>query len=182
MNLLPEENKILFKKYYLKRFFAVFGVLIFSIIAVGSIVLMPMYSLILSHKSDLKAELAAYLKKDAELADSVAALEIKKLNNRLNFAENYGKDKKLSGIFKNILVQKNSGIKITFFSYEKGAKQDDKDKVFLSGKAKKRDDLITFESRLKKELRVSEVISPVSNLIKEKDSDFSLTLYIQNEK
>ena len=38
---------------------------------------MPMYSLILSHKSDLKAELAAYLKKDAELAGSAAALEIK---------------------------------------------------------------------------------------------------------
>ena len=63
MNLLPEENKILFKKYYLKRFFAVFGVLIFSIIAVGSIVLMPMYSLILSHKSDLSAELGGLFKK-----------------------------------------------------------------------------------------------------------------------
>ena len=61
----------------------------------------------------------------------------------------------------------------------KGAKQDDKDKV-LSDKAKKRDDLIT-ESRLKKELRVSEVISPVSNLIKEKIPIFLDFIY-SNEK
>lgn len=182
MNLLPEENKILFKKYYLRKFFTVLGILIFSTIAVGNIVLIPMYSIILSYKSDLSAELAAYLKKDADLAGSASALEIKKLNNRLNFVENYGNDKKLSVIFKDILDQKNSGIKITFFSYEKSKKQGDKDKVSLSGKAKKRDDLIVFENRLKKELVVGEVVSPVSNLIKDKDSDFSLTLYIQNEK
>ena len=50
MNLLPEENKILFKKYYLKRLFAVLGVLIISIIAAGGVILMPTYSLILSYK------------------------------------------------------------------------------------------------------------------------------------
>ena len=62
MNLLPEENKILFKKYYLRRLFVVLGVLIFSIVAIGSIVLAPMHSLILSYKSDLNRELA-YSKK-----------------------------------------------------------------------------------------------------------------------
>ena len=97
-----------------------------------------MYSLILSHKSDLKAELAAYLKKDAELAGSAAALEIKKLNNRLNFAENYGKDKKLSGIFKNILVQKNSGIKITFFLMKKAQNKTIKIKFSCPARQKKR--------------------------------------------
>ena len=63
MNLLPEENKILFKKYYLRRLFAVFAVLIFSIIVAGTIVLIPMYSLILSYKSDLNGEPAAHSKR-----------------------------------------------------------------------------------------------------------------------
>ena len=88
MNFLPEENKILFKKYYLRKLLTVFGVLIFSVVAVGIIILIPMYSLILSYKKDLSRELSVYLKKDAELANSAAALEIKKLNSRLDFVRN----------------------------------------------------------------------------------------------
>lgn len=182
MNLLPEENKILFKKYYLKRLFIIFGILIFSMIAAGGAVLTPMYSLMLSYKNDLNKELAIYSKKDAELADSAAALEIKKLNNRLNFAEKMFKTKKLSLIFKKILDEKNQGVKITNFFYEKGKEQGGEDKVFLSGVAQKRDDLVFFEDRLKKYWGDSKVVSPVSNLINEKDFVFSLTLYIQNEK
>jgi len=182
MNLLPEENKILFKKYYLKRLLAVFAVLIFSAAAAGIIILMPMHSLILSYKRDLSRELAVYLKKDAELANSAAALEIKKLNSRLDFVEKMSKDKGLNLIFKNILDKKNSGVKITYFSYEKGKEPNGEDKVYLSGKSKKRDEFLVFENRLKKELGDGKVVSPVSNLINEKDFDFSLVLNIKNEK
>ena len=189
MNLLPEENKILFKKYYLRRLFAVFGVLIFSIIAIGGVVLIPMHSFILSYKSDLRAELAAYSKKDAKMADSAAALEIKKLNSRLDFVEEMSKSKGLNAIFKKILDNKNPGVKIDSFSYEKGAISKikdktsmDEDKIFLYGKAQKREDLFLFERQLKKEMENSRIVSPVSNLINEKNFDFSLVLYIQNEK
>src|SRR3989344_3561519 len=134
MNLLPKENKILFKKYYLRRLFVVFSFLIFSAIVAGIIVLIPMHLFILSHK-------------------------------------------------------KNSGVKITSFSYEKGntSKIKDKvsiddDKISLYGKARKRDDLLLFENQLKKEWGDQKIVSPVSNLINEKDLDFSLTLYIQIEK
>lgn len=160
----------------------IFGILIFSMIAAGGAVLTPMYSLILSHKKDLNKELAVYSKKDAELADSAATLEIKKINNRLDFAEKMFKTKKLSLIFKKILDEKNTGVKITNFSYEKGKEQGGEDKVFLSGMAKKRDDMVFFEDRLKKYWGNGKVVSPISNLINEKDFVFSLTLYIQNEK
>ena len=189
MNLLTEENKIIFKKYYLKRLFAIFGILIFSIIAAGSVVLIPMHSLILSYKNDLSAELGVSSKKDAELGDIFATLEIKKLNNRLSFVEKMSQTKKLNLIFKNIIDIKNSGVKITYFFYEKGKVSKikdkvsaEKDKISLNGKAKKREDLILFENRLKEDMGDSNVVSPVSNLINEKDFDFSLTLYIQNEK
>lgn len=189
MNLLPEENKILFKKYYLRRLFVIFGILIFSIVVAGSIILIPMYLFVSSYKSDLSSKLATYLKKDTELADNTAAPEIKKLNNQLVFLAGAENNKKLNTIFKNILDKKNSGVKITSFSYEKGktSKIKDKisteeDKIFLYGKAQKREDLLLFESQLKKERGDQKVISPISNLIDEKDLDFSLTLYIKNEK
>src|SRR3989344_7733944 len=189
MNLLPEENKILFKKYYLRRLFVFFSFLIFSAVAAGVAVLIPMYLLILSYKSDLSAESSAYFKKDAKSADNAAALEIEKLNNRLDFLEKAENDKKLNVIFKNIFDKKNSGVKITFFSYEKGdaSKIKDKvsiddDKISLYGKARKRDDFLLFENQLKKEWGDKKIISPVSNLINEKHLDFSFVLYIQNEK
>jgi len=189
MNLLPEENKILFKKYYLKKLSAVWGGLIFSIIVAGIIILIPMYSFILSYKKDLNGRLAVYLKKDAEPANSAAALEIKKLNNRLDFLQKTENNKKLNVIFKNIFDKKNPGAEIAFFSYEKGnvSKIEDKisiddDKISLRGKARKREDLLLFEGQLKKEWGDQKVVSPVSNLINEKDLDFSLILYIQNEK
>jgi len=178
MNLLPEENKILFKKYYLKRLSVVLGVLIFSIVAVGIIILIPMYSFILSYKKNLNGELAVYLKKDAELANSAAVLEIKKLNSRLDFVEKISKAKRLNPVFKNIFDKKNSGVKITYFSYEKGDKADGEDKISLSGEAETRDEFIIFENRLKKELGDGKVFSPVSNLINEKDFNFSLILDI----
>src|SRR3989344_4703868 len=177
MNLLPEENKILFKKYYLRRLFIVFVFLFFSAVFAGIIVLIPTHLLISSHKNDLSAESAAYLKKEVKSADNAAALEIEKLNNRLDFLE------------KAVFDKKNSGVKITSFSYEKGnvSKIKDKistddDKISLYGKARKREDLLIFEGQLKKEWGDQKVVSPVSNLINEKDLDFSLILYIQNEK
>ena len=182
MNLLPEENKILFKKHYLRRLSVIFAVLIFSAAVAGTIILMPMYSLILSYKKDLSRELAVYLKKDAELADSATALEIKKLNSRLDFVGKMSKAKGLNLIFKNILDKKNLGVKITYFSYEKSKNPDGEDKMYLSGKSKTRDDFLFFENRLKKELGDGKVVSPVSNLINEKDFDFSLVLNIKNEK
>jgi len=182
MNFLPEENKILFKKYYLRKLLAVFGVLIFSAVAVGIIILIPMYSLTLSYRKDLSRELAVYLKKDAELANSAAALEIKKLNSRLDFVEKMSKTKGLNPIFKNILDKKNPGVKLTRLSYEKGKEPDGEDKVSLYGKSETRDGFLVFENRLKEELGDGKVVSPVSNLINEKDFDFSLILNIKNEK
>ena len=164
-----------------KSLLAVFAVLIFSAAAAGIIILMPMYSLVLSYKKDLSRELAVYLKKDAGLADS-AALEIKKLNSRLDFVGKMSKAKGLNSVFKNILDKKNPGVKITYFSYEKGKEPDGEDKVYLSGKSETRDEFLFFENRLKKELGDGKVVSPVSNLINEKDFDFSLVLNIKNEK
>ena len=189
MNLLPEENKILFKKYYLRRLFVVFVFLFFSAVFAGIIVLIPTHLLISSHKNDLSAESAAYFKKDAKSTDNATTLEIEKLNNWLDFLEKTENDKKLNVIFKNIFDKKNSGVKITSFSYEKGnvSKIKDKistddDKISLYGKARKREDLLIFEGQLKKEWGDQKVVSPVSNLINEKGLDFSLILYIQNEK
>ena len=189
MNLLPEENKIAYKKFYLKRLFAVFGSLIFFVAISGIIVLTPGLLLIISYKNEINAEIEARSKKSVKLSDSLVA-EIKKLNDKAKLVEETLKKRMTPGlIFKNIIAEKNNGIKITFLSYEKGAidagvKADEKNeyKIMLSGIATKRDDLILFERQLKKEFGESNIISPVSNLISGKNLDFSISLYVKNEK
>lgn len=187
MNLLPEENKIAYKQLYLKRLVVVFGTFVFFIAVSGVIVLTPCLLLILSYKNELTAERDYFLKKDAISAGELIATEIKKLNERSKFAE--ASKNKISpvGIFKKIIDEKGDNIKINSFSYEKGAvasdeKKDAKneDKIALSGIARKRDDLIAFENRLKEQFGNDKVVSPVSNLINGKNSVFSIFLYVKN--
>ena len=186
MNLLPEENKIAYKKYYLKRLLVVFCALIFFIAVSGVIVSAPALFLLSSQKRELLSEIEFYSKKDHVLDNDLVIAEIKKMNDKAKLTEDtLKKNIAPSLIFKNIITKKNNGIKITIFSYEKGVgdrNAKNEDKISLSGIAKKRDDLILFEKQLKKEFGESEVVSPVSNLINGSNLDFSLFLYVKNEK
>jgi len=186
MNLLPKENKIAYKKFYLKRLFFVFGSLVFFVMVSGVILSAPGLWLMLSHKKELLSEVEFLSKKDLSLTDSLIATEIKKLNDRAREVENAMKKKKYpSLIFKSIIDKKNKGIKITFLSYEKEAGSRDakkEDKILFGGIAEKRDDLILFEMELKKDFGEDNVVSPVSNLINGKNLDFSISLYVKNEK
>lgn len=190
MNLLPEEKKIAYKKFYLKRLFVFFSILIFLAAISGIIMLTPGLLLLVSYKNEINAEIEARSKKSVKLSDQLIVEEIKELNDKAKLVEEILKKRMTpTMVFKNIIAEKNNGIKITFLSYENGvvgvdAKADEKNdgKIMLSGIAKKRDDLILFEKQLKKEFGEGNVFSPVSNLVSGKNLDFSVSLYFKNEK
>lgn len=191
MNLLPEENKIAYKKFYLKRLFVVFGVSVFLVLISGIVILTSVLLLVSFNKKELISEVEYFSKKDTSLADNMIVAEIKKLNDRAESVELSKKNLSPSQIFKKIIDEKSNNIKIISISYEKkiniaDAKTDAKDdlkkedKITLSGIAQKRDDLIIFEKRLKEQFGDSKVVSPVSNLINGKNLDFSISLYVKN--
>lgn len=191
MNLLPEENKIAYKKFYLKRLFVVFGVSVFLVLISGSVILTSVLFLISFNKKELISEVEYFSKKDTNLDDNLIVAEIKKLNDRAESVELSKNNISLINIFKKIIDEKSNNIKINSFSYEKkidiadaktDAKDDSKkeDKITLLGIAQKRDDLIIFEKRLKEQFGDSKVVSPVSNLINGKNLDFSISLYVKN--
>lgn len=191
MNLLPEENKIAYKKFYLKRLFVVFGASVFFMALSVAIVSLPGLLLILSYKNELRTEAEYFSKKDINLKDNLVATEVKNLNDKAKAVESSKNSVSPSTIFKKIIEEKNKGIKLTFFSYEKkvnlaNAKIDTKpdqkneNKITISGIAQKRDDLIVLERQLKKQFGEDKVVSPVSNLINDKNLDFSISLYVKN--
>jgi len=53
--------------------------------------------------------------------------------------------------------------------------------VLLTGKAKSRDDLITFKENLEKEECFSNVNLPLSNLVAQKDVEFQIDFSIKKE-
>lgn len=183
MNLLPEENKIAYKKFYLKRLFVVFGAFVFFMAISVAIVSLPGLLLILSYKNELKTEVEHYSKKDIDLTDSLVATEVKSLNDKAKLVDLSKNNASPSAVFKKIIDERNSGVKIGLFSYEKatgGEGIKNENKITVSGIAQKRDDLIMFEGRLKKEFGENKVVSPVSNIISGKNLDFSISLYVKN--
>lgn len=191
MNLLPRENKIAYKKFYLKRLFVVFGSSVFFVLISGVAILASGLLLISFNKKELISEAENYSKKGIELTDGLIVAEIKKLNDRAKLIEASKNKISPSLIFKKIIDEKNSGVKINSISYEKkisvvdtkaNAKDElkNEDKIALYGVAQKRDDLIEFEKRLKKQFGEDKVISPVSNLINGKNLDFSISLYVKS--
>jgi hypothetical protein len=80
-------------------------------------------------------------------------------------------DRPLNSIDK-ILDQKGAGILITDFSLVKST---DKVDISINGVATNRQSLITFKDRLNSSGNFSNVVSPISNLAKDKDIDFQIT-------
>lgn len=181
MNLLPEKNKILLKKEYFKRVFVTLGIfLIFAVLAAIA-VLAPSGVFIFSRKNDFEKELAAFVKNANKINGEKSIVEVNQINSRLKILENKWSGRDLNALIKKIIDNKNAGVKIKLLSYNNGNAAEG-GIITISGEAARRQDLFTFESGLKKEFGEDKVASPISNMIKEKDLIFTLTLKTKNEK
>jgi len=80
----------------------------------------------------------------------------------------------LFAVISKVLEKKDSGIKITSFSYTRGASAPSS--LSIQGVAAKRSDLLTFYRALQKEKIFTKVDLPVASLAKESEAPFSLAL------
>lgn len=181
MNLLPEKNKILLKKEYFKRVFVTLGIfLIFAVLAAIA-VLAPAGVFIFSRKNDFEKESAASAKSADKIGSEKSIAEANQINSRLKILENKWSSRDLNVLIKKIIDSKSAGVKIKLLSYNNGNAAEGS-VIAISGEAARRQDLFAFESGLKKEFGEDKLASPISNMIKEKDLIFTLTLKIKNEK
>jgi hypothetical protein len=86
-----------------------------------------------------------------------------------------GNQKKLTLVqmISEVTSQKTSGIAIESFDY---SQELDEPTLRLQGRASSRNQLLAFIEALKKDSRVARVDSPVSNLIKDRGAEFTITL------
>ena len=88
----------------------------------------------------------------------------------------------LSGLWKNVLEDKANGVRITDWRWGIDTKTK-VTKLELVGRSSTRQALLDFIEKLKQNKTFTTVDSPISNLIKNRDLDFTITLTInQHEK
>src|SRR3989344_4610462 len=147
--LTEEERQKVAHEYAMRRLIVMLCALIL-VLVVGIIGLFPSYLLSNVHR--------------------IMALERTKIAGR---AEQRNEDLSLQVWLEKILDQKNEGIIITGFS---SIKTKDKTNLSVSGVSANRQSLITFENRIASLSDFSEVVSPISNLAKDKDINFQIRL------
>lgn len=183
INLLPSEDKILIRNEYLGRIALVFGAFFSFAFLAGMVVLLPTFYLFSSHEKNLDGQVSVSEGKIKKLDVEQNSAEIKKIIERLNLINSPNFNFRLNELFKEIISLKSDGVKITSISFDvQKSKNSSEAKVSLSGKASVREDLLKFIDRLKKNYGDQRVKSPITNLISDKDTAFSLTITLPNEK
>jgi len=170
INLLPGEDKKDIKREYLRRVFVVAGTFLFINIAIGIILLYPVfYSLAIQRgffQKELDLAKEIYSKGDKQ---GVTAY-ILEMNSKLSvLKDGYIDYQQKSEAIKKILTWKNDDVFIEGITFL------DK-KVIIVGTSKTRDELLTFVDQLKTESFFKKIDSPASNLLKGVDLKFTINI------
>lgn len=179
INLLPRENQAQNKSDYLQKLFLVAGSLLFVLILISAILLAPSYFSLLLEKRSFSEDLISIgdegFRKDLRDTDKV----IGDLNFQIDsYKRNKRKILSLTSLMAEVLKSVPDNVKILTIDYsrEKTRKKEIIDKIFIEGESGNRQSFRQFEEKLKEVSQFKNVLSPVDNLLRENDIEFTLTI------
>ena len=150
---------------------------LFFFASLAGILMLSPSLLLLKERKSASEDLLAFAEKNfaASRGEEIFS-EIKNFNNLLKIIEQ-GENESviLSRLIEKIIEKAGKGIKLRSFMYENG-------KLTISGTADRREGLVGFVNDLKEDEDFLKVESPVSNLLKERDVEFIVFLWIREEK
>ncbi|MEK7662255.1 MAG: hypothetical protein AAB355_02025 [Patescibacteria group bacterium] len=174
VNLLPETHRKIIEAEYRSRALltTLYFIIIFFIIAAA--LLLPAYFLSREKLAVVSVDSVTVTALAKSQAEEVRR-EISLLNEKLAILSLEKSTLSVSEIVSLIISARGAGVYIKNMIYES---RGNTSKIDVFGTAKTRDALIAFVERVKKEKKFSEVYSPISNLVKEKDIDFTVQIGI----
>jgi len=173
INLLPNEDKITNKKDYLSRLFMVSGILLFVVITIAFVLFLPVFLSLFFEEKDLSGQLKVIKQGDTSVEAEKIYADLDVLNTRLSLYEkNNNEVRQVSVLIEKIIALKTSGIRISYLKYEK----DSNGKIVIIGKSDNRADFVDFKKKLEDDELFGAVSSPLSNLLKETDISFTMTI------
>ncbi|MEK7115525.1 MAG: hypothetical protein AAB862_01085 [Patescibacteria group bacterium] len=175
INLLPDSQKEIVRAEYRKRLLAASALLVMLSIVIAIVSLFPSYFIARTKYVALKDRADALNVQGKKVDMSKVTLIIQDLNEKLLLLRTEKKNTEVGSIIFKLVENIPPAIKISSITYEK---RGETAKMDIAGVAGKREALITFVDRLKKEKLFSEVYSPVSNLVKDTDISFNIQIGI----
>lgn len=181
INLLTKEGQVNLLREYRRRRVAVGGFLLLILCLVALTLTGNLIYRIKSRQTETKAALARLSLKSETDAEVKAVLQATNLDvAALKRPDRARPD--LVAWWQLVVKARPAGLKLTDWLWESGTK-DKPSALSLSGRAGSRQVLLNFIERLKKESAFTAVNSPISNLIKSGDFDFTIQLTLNaNEK
>ncbi|HBB56607.1 TPA: hypothetical protein DEW47_01685 [Patescibacteria group bacterium] len=181
INLLPDENKIFFKKEYIKRLLLVASLFFIFAIIVSVLMIMPTYWFSYSIKKNLDNQIAFSETTLDKLDIRGITADIGELKNKLKILEGRKESAQLNVNLKRVLESRLSGVKVERIEYKRDT-QSKKDEISLWGVARSRENLMGYVDMLEQEFGKENVVSPISNLLSKADTSFVLSVSIDYEK
>lgn len=175
INLLPEDNKIAIKKEYIRRACVVLGCAFFSAIVISATILVCLLLLANSEKNNFNRYLVLSAERLSMSESGGAAADIEDINSKLAFLESESDTGESNSFFREIIQIKPKGVKINNLSYDNS----DGGKILIGGTAEFRQGVLSFVGLLREDRMFRDAKSPVSNLLKEKNLDFTITVLIR---
>jgi len=173
-NILTNQTKSLIQKEYRVRVAVLATLFLSTSLIIGGVFLIPSY--FLSKERMVSIENQAYLiEKSPVLQENQSLSDALKLaQEELRILSSVKDQKLFSSRLESIITEKPRGISLTSFTYTVFG--DEKRTMSLAGKAFTREDLLSFEKTLKNNPDFISVEFPVSNLAKDKNINFAITL------
>lgn len=174
INIIPEEKKILIQKERTRRFTLVFGIAVIFAVSISAVLLIPSYLYLIEQKKHIARiievlESGPIFKEIQDIENSIEGL-----NQKLSlFQRNQNNILNISFFIEKILEQKPPSVRITNISYNNLPKSL---RISLSGSSPTRDLLLKFVENLNKEESIKKVHSPITNILKEQNIEFSLII------
>jgi hypothetical protein len=182
INLLPQSEKEKVRRGYAARVAIASGFIVFLLIAISVLLLLPAYAVLRWEQNNDDKSIADTSARIKTLESENAAGIAKTANDHIALArEEKTKEPKLTEMFKIIVGHINPKVTLGGISYDRAVAPSggaETARVNLSGKAKDRDGYLAFLWALQKETSYfSQVTAPITNLIKDKDLSFQISLY-----
>lgn len=175
INLLKESDKKIVRAEFYRRVFNSYGLAV-AILLLISLVAVSAYFVQLRFENNTLSELVKKQRGDANAAGTANyEADLARANKIINsLSSDIANPHFATLLIENVLSSRAAGIKLNAIDLSKP--EGGKWLLKLNGVSSSRKEMLAFTENLKKNPLFTEVDSPFSNLIKEADSNFAITL------
>jgi Tfp pilus assembly protein PilN len=173
INLLPIEDQINIRRTYRLRSIIVLCWLILGLVLISTVMLVPAYIVQTKRAEGAKALLESSLKTAKESGKQEGLAKLAATETKVKLLVSATSTPRVAQFIPPISSLLTSGIRVTKINFL------DTGTIELAGSAATRENMRDFILALEREEKFSEVLSPISNLVRETEIPFTISLLLK---